>query len=289
MVDWPEELVRDIARRRCALVIGSGVSRQSRGTGNAVPPTWNSFLEQSNADILGGPLDHVTKAISDGDLLHACEWLQRKYDSSWTKRLRDAFSAPKYAPSLSHEYICKLDSRIVLILNFDDILERSAKKIYDGTSIEKNYYDDDIYEFLRGTGRYYIKVHGNLNTPNQLIFTQRQYSEARIKYANFYNAFDGALMTHTFLFLGAGTRDPDINLILENQNFSYNASHPHYYLAARGSIHDDLKKSLRDNRNLKVIEYERIDDNHSGFEEALKDLLSLVEPQRYDISERLDW
>jgi hypothetical protein len=289
MTDWPPELVRDIARRRCVLVIGSGVSRQSRGIDNLVPPTWNQFLHESNSKLVGGPISHIKKAIDEGDLLHACEWLQDKYDATWTARLREAFSAPKYRPSRSHQYICQLDSRIVFILNFDDILEREANSVLEGTCIKKNYFDTDVSEFLRGTNRYYVKVHGSLDTPTQLIFTQKQYAFARSKYSTFYSAFDSALMTHTFLFLGAGIRDPDINLILENQNFTFSDQSPHYYLSAKDAIHSDMKKSLRSNRNLKVIEYDKIDDNHSGFEQAVHELLELVEPYRETISKSQEW
>ncbi|WP_430512938.1 SIR2 family protein [Pannonibacter phragmitetus] len=95
-------------------------------------------------------------------------------------------------------------------------------------------------------------------------------------------------MTHTFLFIGAGHRDPDINLILENQNFTYNRVHPHYFLAAEG-LHSDLKRSLRENRNLQVIEYNKIDEYHSGFPVAMAELLALVEAYRQKLVSNLEW
>ncbi|MEL7527498.1 MAG: SIR2 family protein, partial [Pseudomonadota bacterium] len=208
---------------------------------------------EANNELPGGPQAHITSALRDGDLLNACEWLQQKYGHNWTARLRTAFSAPRFVPANAHNVIARLDTRIVFSLNFEDILDRALQGVHGGTCVTKRYYDDGVSEFLRGTERYLVKVHGSLDETNKLIFTQRQYAEARITAAPFYNAFDSALMTHTFLFLGAGYRDPDINLVLENQNFTYSESHPHYFFAAAG-LHADLKSSLRTNRNLQVIE-----------------------------------
>ncbi len=288
MVDWPEPLIHDIARRRCVIVIGSGVSRQSRGKGGVAPATWDAFLSQSNNELPDGPKVHITEAIQKGDLLHACEWLQRAYDALWTKRLRAAFSKPNFAVSDVHKLICRLDSRILMSLNFDDIIDRAAVDIYAGTCVKKSYYDSDVAEFLRGTERYLVKVHGSLDNPSQLIFTQNQYAAARVTASSFYNAFDSALMSHTFLFLGAGYRDPDINLVLENQNFTYSESYPHYFLAAQG-MHDDLKASLRSNRNLKVVDYDPVDDSHSGFTSVIGELVTAVDAVRVELADSSEW
>ncbi|MDG5496653.1 SIR2 family protein [Niveispirillum sp. BGYR6] len=288
MTDWPIPLVRDIARRRCVLVIGSGVSRQSRGANGELPPTWENFLNDCNDSLPNGPKEHIKEAIEQGDLLHACEWLQRIYDSQWPTKLRSVFSAPRFVPSDVHKNICRLDSRVIFSLNFDDIIDRAAQEIYSGTCVRKIYDDPDVSEFLRGTERYLVKVHGTLDNPGRLIFTQKQYASARVKASAFYNAFDSALMTHTFLFLGAGYRDPDINLILENQNFTYAESHPHYFVTAN-DMHDDLKNSLRANRNLQIISYDKIDENHSGFANAISELYTQVEDYRKSLLVSWEW
>lgn len=288
MTEWPHDLVRDIARRRCVIVVGSGVSRQAVGVDGSKPPTWDNFLTDCNNNLPGGPKNHITVAITDGDLLHACEWLQKQAQNNWTEILRDAFSAPRFSPTDIHRTIARLDTRIVFSLNFDNIIDFAMQEIHAGTCVTKRYYDEGVSEFLRGTNRYLVKVHGSLDEVEKLIFTQRQYAEARVKCAAFYNAFDSALMTHTFLFLGAGTRDPDINLVLENQNFTYNRSHPHYFLTANG-MHDDLKTSLRANRNLEVVEYDPLDDEYSGFTPVLANLLEQVEAERESLAGTLEW
>lgn len=288
MVEWPVDLVRDIARRRCVIVVGSGVSRQAIGIDGAKPPTWKQFLLECNDELKGGPKDHISSAIREGDLLHACEWLQNEYQQYWKDRLRGAFNSPKFEPTEVHRLIARLDSRIIFSLNFEEILDRAVQDVLSGTCVTKRYYDEGVSEFLRGTDRYLVKVHGSLHEIERIIFTQRQYAEARVKSAAFYQAFDSALMTHTFLFLGAGTQDPDINLVLENQNFTYSNSHPHYFLSTP-EIHADMKRSLRENRNLEVVVYDPLDNDYSGFTDAIRQLLDEVDAERQEMAHETRW
>jgi hypothetical protein len=289
MIEWPQELVTDLARRRAVIVIGSGVSRHSIGTGGVRPPTWKNFLLSAVSDCPNkDDLEPVQSALDAGDYLHACEWLKQRYDEGWIAYLRKTFSQPAFQSARIHQEILNLDSRVVLSLNFDDIYERHAASIHFGSHIVKNYYDPDVAEFLRGNRRYIIKVHGNLNAATQMIFTQQQYSEARVKNSAFYQAFDAALLTHTFLFIGCGISDPDVNLLLENQNFGFPSSNPHYFLTT-AKFGVDHKRSLRNNRNIKAIEYEPVDDFHTGLVDEISELNKLVETERFELVQSTDW
>jgi len=287
-IDW-SEVVPDLARRRAVLVIGSGISRHSVNTAGAKPPVWKAFLDKAVIDCPDKTdMGVIEQAIGEGDYLHACEWLKKRYDSRWRKYLRDTFSTPGFAPAEIHQQILNLDCRIVFTMNFDDIYERHADGVHKGSYIVKNYYDNDVEEFLRGSGRYIVKVHGNLNTATNLIFTQKEYSQARISNAAFYQAFDAALLTHTFIFLGCGISDPDLNLLLENQNFRYQEQAPHFFVTSHG-FSQDRKCSLRENRNLKVLEYDPIDDDHNGLVEELKLLNLAVESERFELTKSSNW
>ena len=277
MIDWAQTtLIDDLARRRCVILIGSGVSRHATGKDGAKPPVWKDFLREAAQNCPDQSIDHIRNAIDENDLLHACEWLKKRYDEGWIAFLKRTFQSPKFKPGEIHDVIISIDASIIFSLNFDDIFERAAR---DGTHTVKHYYDEDFADFLRGDGRYIVKVHGSMNSPNKLIFTQNDYARARVLYSAFYTAFDACLMTNTFLFIGAGINDPDVNLILENQNFQFSASSPHYFLTG-SDLSNDLKESLRKNRNLKVISYDPTDENHTGLVEELKILSILVDEKR---------
>lgn len=291
MIQWPDQLLRALASRRAVLVIGAGVSKHSctASEGGTRPPLWKEFLDDAVANSPDkANLGPVIEALDANDLLHACEWLKNRYDEEWVTFIRSKFQDPRFPPAPIHEKILRIDSRVVFSLNFDDIYERHANGIENGSFIVKNYYDPDVSEFLRGEGRYIIKVHGSLHRPNDTIFTQKEYSQARTKYGPFYQAFDAALLTNTFLFIGCGYSDPDVNLLLENQNFNFPASMPHYFLTA-SDIGEDRKTSLRNNRNIKVIEYDPIDDLHSGILNVLDILIDQIETRRFDLAASASW
>jgi hypothetical protein len=289
MIEWPSSLVSDFARRRTVVVIGSGVSRHSVGKNGERPPTWKSFLETARVKCPDKSSDSVIEtAINNGDYLHACEWLKKRFDEGWPTHLREVFTIPSYAPDKIHQELLKLDARIVFTLNFDGIYETYVNSVHNGSHVIKNFHDKDVAEFLRGDGRYIVKVHGNLNTPNNLIFTQQDYSRARVANSAFYQAFDAALLTHTFVFVGTGHSDPDVNLLLENQNFWFPTSSPHYMLCNKG-LSNETKESLRTNRNLKVLEYDAKDEFHIGLLEALTQLNEKIEAQRIDIAQSTNW
>lgn len=289
MIDWPPKLVSDIARRRSVIMIGSGVSRHSLGRESARPPTWREFLEKALNDCPSRDnLAPVDLAIRENDLLHACEWLRSRFDERWIAYLRETFTAPAFAPAEIHDRVLRLDSRIVFSLNFDDIYERHANSIHHGSHIVKNYHDSDAAEFLRGDGNYIIKVHGSLNNADKTIFTQKDYSRARINNTTFYQAFQAALMTNTFVFIGSGHNDPDVNLLLENNNFSFPSSQPHYFLSG-ADLGGDRIRSLRENRNIKVLTYDPKDDFHSGLITEIDNLLKLVEIERFELAQSTNW
>lgn len=43
MINWPEALVEAIARRRCVLFLGSGISANSKNSSGKRPATWENF------------------------------------------------------------------------------------------------------------------------------------------------------------------------------------------------------------------------------------------------------
>lgn len=287
MLEWPTPLVNDIARRRCIIVIGSGVSKQASSATGETPPLWKEFLKNAVEHCPNQQLKHVEQAIADNDLLHACEWLKNAYEEEWASQLRKSFSDPIYKFTEIHEQIVFLDARVIFSLNFDKIMENALNR-ENSVSHVKHYYDTDVCEFLRGNKRYIVKLHGTIDSPDNLIFTQKDYSEARVKYSSFYSAFDASLLTNTFLFIGCGYSDPDTNLLLENQSFGFPNANPHYFLTNKG-MDKYLMQSLRRNRNLKVIEYEKIDDSHSGLVSELRNLNELVDAERQEIRDTINW
>ncbi|WP_294926143.1 SIR2 family protein [uncultured Paracoccus sp.] len=271
MIDWPDQLKIDLLSRRVVVFFGSGISKSSTGRdGVTRPPLWSEFLSRGLEKAGTKGTSHIKKAISQNDLLHACEWLKKKLDDDWEPFLRECFIDPDYSASETHKAIFNLDQRIYITPNFDQIFETFVISETGGRVTVKRYCDQDVHNFLREDRTHVIKLHGTIDSPNELIFTNHDYAQARVKHSAFYDVLDACLLSHTFLILGCGISDPDITLLLENQRFNFPNSRPHYFVTS-SKMPDDLKRSLRKNRNLKCLTYDPR-ENHSTLLQSLKNL-----------------
>ncbi|MBH9965989.1 SIR2 family protein [[Bacillus] enclensis] len=288
MIDWPHQLIKDIARRRTVLFLGSGISRNSINQQGNRPPTWEDFLRKA-VNTLNGETEHIKTLLDEKDYLTACEIIYDKLGAhSFNEFALESFMRPGFEKHRIHEAIFKLDSRIVATPNVDKIYDTFANQESRGTIMVKNYYDNDLADKLRSEDRMIIKVHGTIELPDKMIFTRKQYTTAKYKNSAFYKLLDSLALTHTFIFLGCGLNDPDIRLILENYAHLYPNSRPHYMVTSSESINDDLKRSIRVNANLELLSYSSM-NNHKELCTSLEYLAGLVEEERDRISENQNW
>lgn len=94
--------------------------------------------------------------------------------------------------------------------------------------------------------------------------------------------------THTFIFIGCGFSDPDIQLVLENYSFVFPGSPCHYFITSKDGINTEYKRIVKENRNLEIITYDS-KDNHRELHDALEELVPMVEDERTRIAKEMDW
>lgn len=276
MTNWPTQLKRDLLSRRVVIFLGSGVSKNSLGRdGVTRPPLWREFLEAGLNRIGSHGTSHIKRAIKDNDLLHACEWIKAKMEEEWEPFLRECFIEPGFAPAEIHKVIFSLDQRIYLTPNFDQIFENFVTAETGGQVTVKRYFDQDVHNFLREDRTHLIKLHGSIDNPNELIFSNHDYAKARVTHSAFYDVLDACLLSHTFLIVGCGVSDPDLSLLLENQRFNFPNSRPHY-LVTSSRMSKDMVHSLRSNRNLKCLIYNP-ENQHAELLESLKELSKVMD------------
>lgn len=287
MIDWPRELVSDLARRRTVLFLGSGISRNSANASGRRPKTWLEFLVSATQSVT--PNQHIKALIKERDYLTACEVLKRELGrEAFRQRLREEFLNPGYHHAPIHEAIFKLDSRIVATPNFDKIYETYANHAAFGSIVTKHHFDPDIAEAIRGTDRVILKVHGTIDSIERMIFSRKEYAEAREKYRGFYSLLEALALTHTFLFLGCGVNDPDIRLLLEDTFFRHPSSPPHVFVLADEGLHDSVKSALQESMNLAILTY-KPSHNHRELVDSVDQLLAQVESQRENLRQTGNW
>ena len=285
MIDWPPEIVASIARRRSVIVIGSGVSANAKNDAGHRPPTWGAFLLQALND-LGGRRTHITKALKQFRYLEACDYLKEAYGPAWPGYLKKVFVEPQFKSAEIHKRILGLDSRIVVSLNFDRIYDNYAIGTTENTVSVKNYYDDDIREAIAGSDRYILKPHGSIDSASKIIFTLDEYGRARTQYANFYEVLNALLHTHTFLCIGCGLADPDMQLIFEDYKYKFREC-PHFMTLPRPVPAATLNLIQR-TRGITVIPYSSA-ANHKELVDSLAELGNIVSDARDSIAAEQSW
>jgi hypothetical protein len=121
-----------------------------------------------------------------------------------------------------------------------------------------------------------------------MIFTRREYAEARSTYHRFYSLLEALCLTHTFLFLGCGVNDPDIRLLLEDNLFRYQQSRPHQLVLPKGNIHRDEIAVIESTMNLRILTYSASGD-HAQLVESVADLVGRIDSERANLRDNLNW
>jgi len=287
MISWPEELISDLARRKCIIFLGAGISMNSENISHRRPKSWKGFLEDAISEI--SPNKHIKTLINKFDFLTACEIIKSKLDRErFNTIILDEYLTPGYIPAEIHTHIYNLDSRIVMTPNFDKIYETCASNISSGSVQIKSYSDNDVAEAIRRPNRLIIKAHGTIDLPDQMIFSRAEYAEAKVKYKNFYTIFEALIITHTFVFIGCGLNDPDIKLLLEDYSYRFKCARNHYFVIPKKTIHRDEETVLKSAMNLKFITYNP-DNHHKELTDSLKELSEIVNNKRDDLAKSQNW
>lgn len=288
MIEWPDALVDVIARRRCVVMVGSGVSRNSTNNAGRRPPTWEEFL-LSCSEQLGNP-PVLTDLIRTRDFLSACEIIKRRMQvHAFVHKVQHEFQRPAYNFAEIHKNIYNLDVSIVASPNFDNIYETYASNISAGSVVVKDHTSGDIANYLLGGDtRLILKTHGSANTPQDVIFTRFDYAQARTKFTLFYEILKSLVLTHSFLFLGCGIDDPDIRTLFEDVQFAHARMPFHYMTVATDSVNEDVLEMTSDLMHVKFLKYSP-EKNHEQLTSLLAKLVELVEERRTGIAPSRAW
>ena len=262
----PDNLIEELAYRRCVLFLGAGVSATSESlvSPGLHPLSWKNFIEKlrdNAAGLLPRDRRFVNGKIKQGDLLMALQVIYDHCDMGhYAKIINDSFA--NFGPSEIHKIILNLDSKIVITTNFDKIYDKLCTN--DEYSIFDYSETRSIVAKLKAPTNVIIKAHGSIDDVNGMIFTAKQYAENMAKFDDFYALLSALFLTHTVIFIGYSLNDPDIKLVLHSLKGMNNVLSPHYLLTLTGQP-EPIKKYWRDVYNISVIEYGKKYDELEGW------------------------
>lgn len=126
MIDWPQTLVKEIARRRCVLFLGAGVSAAAKDDNGRQPKDWSGFLAEACSLVRDEQnRTEVRQMITERRYLLCLQAITQEADISDYHNLLDLhFNNPAFKAGELHQIVRALDSRIVVTTNFDKIYER---------------------------------------------------------------------------------------------------------------------------------------------------------------------
>lgn len=99
---------------------------------------------------------------------------------------------------------------------------------------------------------------------------------------------EALLLTHTFIFLGAGFSDPDIRLMLEDYTYRNTFKRKHYFVIPKNGLSDDEFEINAATLSLKFLKYDS-KDNHKELTDSISQLRALVESKRGEIAGTFEW
>lgn len=277
------DLLDDLARRKVVLFIGAGASKSAKPRGGGTFKNWAEFLNSACLKITDIKIGRkISTRIKNKDYLIASELLKAHLGEQWTRLLSAEFQQAADTSRL-HRALIGLDQRVIVTTNFDKLIETA----WSDCSPERypnviSTVDHKVFRLFRNDDPYLIKLHGTIDTPEQIVFDKSSYQ--REAFANqFYRDLIGTLLlTHTFVFVGFSMDDPAISSVVESHAYKFFDSRPHYIFTSgpADSAVDDLSKTLR---KLFVIRYPAR-NGHVALVEAIEELVLKTNERRRIIS-----
>ena len=279
MIVWPDALVREIARRRCVLFLGAGVSASAMDQEGRCPQGWQQLLMAACALVRDGSArSQIEEMIRDKRYLLCLQAIAQETDrSDYHDFLTTHFNDPGFQPGALHKIIQDLDSRLVITTNFDKIYERLCLSSSQEGYKVVNYYTDSLGDELRSDTRLIIKAHGTIDDIQRMVFTKSEYHAAKRHYPQFYTLLKSIFLTNTCVFIGCSLDDPDVLLVLEDVRITATSQRPHYALVLEGAHSSYAIQDWQEAFNIRALQYS---PTHEDLIVALQDLQNRVDEHR---------
>lgn len=263
-MDWRESIKRiQNAQDNNQLVIfvGAGVSKNSN------LPSWNDLIVAIASEVKYRKcaipckdcheIDcNQKKQYTQDEYLQIPEYLYLKGESKYYKFIQDKLQSDK-GPNPIDEEIYKILPHHIITTNYDHLLEDCKDinaKLY--TVVSK---DSDLLS--KSNEKYIIKMHGDLQEPENIVLRESDYIEYEQKRPLISTYIRSLLINHTFVFIGYSLNDYNLKLIMGWINYYSKIykvkERPYNFLITSDKTDSNEKRRLEKQRiypiNLKSI------------------------------------
>lgn len=288
----PAEIITALKANRCILFVGSGLSSQVKRSNGRPLPTWAGFLTElldwaiANQIKFWGDPEDIRQMIENGNLLMAAQELQDRLDTTMIGEfLSSVFGDRLVRPSETHRLLPHIPFRGVLTTNYDSLIE-GAYAIENEGRIPTVFTQEDLLTRpspLRRDDFFIFKLHGHIDRPSTIILGSRDYQDLLFRTPGYRQFIETLFSTHTVVFIGFGTNDPDLNNILDRLSSIYSRTlGKHYILLPSGTANPTEKRRFAFDKRLEIVDYIK-DQEHTQVTEFLRELIVQVGREREEI------
>lgn len=274
----PGSLVRHIKQSRCVVFVGAGLSA------SAGLPTWKNLLLMGIEELVSSMpegeayQDELKKLVDGGKLLEVADFCKEKLGAAYHQFLTDKLRGDTAPLPATHDVLMHLPFNAWVTTNYDKLLERAYSKVKGGFPKTLTHKDTDtLGRLLFDGGPFILKAHGDIDRPETVVLTSREYSE--IIHANpaFNEVFTSLLLTKALLFVGYSLSDPDFRLLMDRQLTHFKSFVPERYalMTGLGPVERDV---LWRTARIQVISYENVSKKHAEVLQFLQALKEAVLP-----------
>ncbi|MGE7020839.1 SIR2 family NAD-dependent protein deacylase [Solibacillus cecembensis] len=253
------EMIRDNlwskdGKSRVSVMVGAGFSLNA----SKIDENFKGMaLWDDLKNILVKQLSHHVD-IEKKDILEISEIYEDEYGrASLDEILKEAIPDDNYQPDDLHFNFLNLPWADVYTTNYDTLLERTKKKVYE----RKYQVIYDMNDIPNSVSPRIIKLHGSFPSNRPFIFSNKDYENYPIKFSPFVNMVQQSIMETTFVLIGFSGDDPNfekwISWVKDNLGehmpkiymIGYDQEKRGEYLKSKGITLIDFKKLYCEEKN----------------------------------------
>jgi hypothetical protein len=275
----PGLLVRYLKQSRCVVFVGAGMSV------GAGLPTWRALLLEVISELVSSMPEgdvhqaELKKLVDQGKLLEVADFCKEQLGAAYHQFLTERLRGDTAKLPATHQELMHLPFSAWVTTNYDKLLERAYSEIKGGFPKTLTHRDTDtLGRLLFDSGPFILKAHGDIDRPETVVLTSRDYSE--IIHANpaFNEVFTGLLLTKALFFVGYSLSDPDFRLLMDRQ-----LTHFRGFVPERFALMTDMGPVERDvlwrTARIQVIPYVNSSGRHEEVLHFLRALNAAVKPE----------
>ncbi|WP_086391040.1 SIR2 family NAD-dependent protein deacylase [Bacillus thuringiensis] len=265
-------------KSRVSVMVGAGFSLNAEKIEESMEgiAVWNDLKERLVQD-----LNHH-QDIEEKDVLEIGQIYVQEYGrSSLDEILKRAIPDDNYEPGELHYNLLKLPWTDIYTTNYDTLLERAKKRMY-----ERNYQIIyDVSDIPSSVQPRIIKLHGSFPANRPFIFTTNDYKVYPKQFSPFVNMVQQSIMETVFVLIGFSGDDPNFERWTTWVSQNLGEHMPKIYMIGYGQKKREVELA---DKGITLIDFECIyHGDERPFHKMFIDLFSFLEYRERE--EKMKW